>query len=571
MTPLIILFLTGVIYWLYQRYRKLTVLKRCGIPGPCPHFIYGNFHQLRGRNVLQINEWIDRYGKIYGYYDGPVPTIVVSDLELLKKIQIKDFKLFAARKGLVKGGSGADETSTKAVGGYGISVQRWKEQRSMLTTTFTSQKMKLSVPLINGAIDSFIEMLEEKLHSKTPNAKTPNAKTPNAETPNAETPNAETPNAEIPTLKVPNPKEQDSVSKKSEAEKSAVEESGNSQSVEVDLYEMWQGLTMDTIGRSAFGVLTDVQRNPGDPFLSLLKNLFEDNFSKWVNVLMLGNIFFPEFVCIIYPIRFLQMKIASWLGYSNAHALRRMVARVIEKRRKDISWRREDLLQLMMDVNLSKDQMAGMGMDQLTASAHDHHQSNVQSVKNSSKGDQNGAMKSNETKNCNVSKVASGHRFSDEEIIANSTFFFAAGYETTSTLLGFMSHLLVNHADAQEKIREEVRELYDKDGRIDYNCVNNLPYLEAVMNESLRLFPPITTFVTRVSLTDYKYSDTRGIHIVIPKGANILVPVDRLHRDPQLWPEPDTFRPDRFLGVKRTFDTISFQPFGAGSFSNLIP
>ena len=494
MSPLLILlptFFILILIWIYQRYRQLTILKRHGIPGPRPHFIYGNFHELRGKNVAKINEWIEKYGKICGYYEGPVPTLIVTDLELLKRILVKDFKLFAARKGLVKGGSGADSTSTSSVGSYGTSVHRWKEQRSMLTTMFTSQKMKQSVPMMNDAIDSFVETLEEKLAR------------------------------------------------------------AGGKSAEVDLYEMWQGLTMDTIGRSAFGVLTNVQRNPNDPFLARLKYIFEDNFGKWVNVLMLANIFFPEFISIIYPLRFLQMRIASLFGASNTHGIRTIISKVIEERRKNLKsdnpWARVDLLQLLIDCSLSDKQMKGMRIEQLTASTDDVDANLGPKI--------NGAPK--------VSKE-SGHKFSDEEINANAAFFFAAGYETTSTLLGFMTHLLINHPDVQDRVRSEVQELFEKENKLDYNCVNNLPFLDAVINESLRLYTPVTTFVTRVCSVEYKYKDEKsGVDIVIPKGTNILVPVDKLHRDPNVWEYPDKFDPERFM--KKNFDSISFQPFGAGN------
>ncbi len=80
----------------------------------------------------------------------------------------------------------------------------------------------------------------------------------------------------------------------------------------------------------------------------------------------------------------------------------------------------------------------------------------------------------------------------DMEIVANSVLFFEAGYETTSTALGFVAHVLVNRQDIQDRMREEINQLIETQGQLDYNTVTELTYMEAVLFETMRMYPPIT-------------------------------------------------------------------------------
>ena len=134
------------------------------------------------------------------------------------------------------------------------------------------------------------------------------------------------------------------------------------------------------------------------------------------------------------------------------------------------------------------------------------------------------------------------HRMSDEEVAANASIMFDAGFETTSTFLAFLFHVLVNRQDVQNDVRREVMELKDQNGQLDYNTAHSLPYLDSVMNETLRLYSPVTTFVTRQSTVDYKYKD-----LTIPANVAVAVAVDYMHHDADLWESPNIFDPLRFL------------------------
>ncbi|CAG2179558.1 unnamed protein product [Oppiella nova] len=84
--------------------------------------------------------------------------------------------------------------------------------------------------------------------------------------------------------------------------------------------------------------------------------------------------------------------------------------------------------------------------------------------------------------------------------------------------------------------------------------------MECVLNETMRLYPPVITFVSRECLQDYKYKD-----ITIPKGSTVNFSTYYMHHDPDYWPEPEKFDPLRFSPErKHEIHPSSWQPFGSG-------
>lgn len=87
-----------------------------------------------------------------------------------------------------------------------------------------------------------------------------------------------------------------------------------------------------------------------------------------------------------------------------------------------------------------------------------------------------------------------------------------------------------------------------------------MKYLDAVICETLRLFPPFG-FINRRASQDYiieKYN------IKVPKGTTIHIPIYSIHHDPEYFTDPDQFKPERFFPENRNFHPYAFIPFGAG-------
>ncbi|GFS44709.1 cytochrome P450 3A21, partial [Nephila pilipes] len=64
-------------------------------------------------------------------------------------------------------------------------------------------------------------------------------------------------------------------------------------------------------------------------------------------------------------------------------------------------------------------------------------------------------------------------------------------YETTSTALAFTTYLLAKHQDVQENLYQEIKQLIDRGEKLEYASINKLPYLDKVLCESMRMYPPV--------------------------------------------------------------------------------
>ncbi|GBN24126.1 Cytochrome P450 3A5 [Araneus ventricosus] len=131
-------------------------------------------------------------------------------------------------------------------------------------------------------------------------------------------------------------------------------------------------------------------------------------------------------------------------------------------------------------------------------------------------------------------------------------------YETTSTALAFTTYLLAKHQDVQENLYQEIKDMIERGQKLEYATINKLHYLDKVLNESMRIYPPIHLFTNRYALEDVQYGD---IHI--PEGTLIQAPVYLMHHDPDFWSEPEIFDPERF-SAKPNSEGITYLPFGVG-------
>jgi cytochrome P450 family 110 len=146
-----------------------------------------------------------------------------------------------------------------------------------------------------------------------------------------------------------------------------------------------------------------------------------------------------------------------------------------------------------------------------------------------------------------------GSGMSDEAIRDELRTLLAAGHETTAISLTWAVDLIHRHPRVLERVRAEIAELGPDP---DPARFAQLPYLDAVCKEVLRLYPVITE-VLRVIKKPMRI----GAHD-LPEGALVAPCIYLMHRDPELYPEPEAFRPERFL--ERKFAPHEYLPFGGG-------
>ncbi|KAG0053616.1 hypothetical protein BGZ83_000757 [Gryganskiella cystojenkinii] len=127
-----------------------------------------------------------------------------------------------------------------------------------------------------------------------------------------------------------------------------------------------------------------------------------------------------------------------------------------------------------------------------------------------------------------------------------------AGHETTSASLSWTFYQLACNPEVQTRLREETRKLYsDTNGTPSYDELSSLPYLNAVVRESLRLWSPIPLNL-RVSVEDDYLPRAYGLEpLFVPKGTSLQIPMFILQRDPKIWGlDSLEFNPDRWLSTE---------------------
>ncbi|XP_059105033.1 cytochrome P450 3A31 [Peromyscus eremicus] len=270
----------------------------------------------------------------------------------------------------------------------------------------------------------------------------------------------------------------------------------------ITVKEVFGAYSMDVITSTSFGVNVDSLNNPKDPFVEKARKLIRFDF---FDPLFMSVVLFP-FLTPIY-----EMLNVSMFPKDSIAFFKKFVDRMKENRLDSNQKHRVDFLQLMMNAH-------------------------------------------------NNSKDNESHKaLSDMEIIAQSIIFIFGGYETTSNTIAFALYLLATHPDIQKKLQEEIDETLPNKASPNYDKVMEMEYLDMVLNETLRLYP-IASRLERVCKRDVEIDG-----VFFPKGSIAMIPVYALHHDPQYWPEPKKFRPERFSKEnKGSINPYVYLPFGNG-------
>lgn len=136
--------------------------------------------------------------------------------------------------------------------------------------------------------------------------------------------------------------------------------------------------------------------------------------------------------------------------------------------------------------------------------------------------------------------------------------FMVAGHETTSGMLSFTLYALMQYPEVLARARAEVDEVLGG-RRPRFEDVARLPYLDAMLKESLRLWPTATAFAVK------PLSDTTLAGYDVREGQHIVIPMMKLHRDPTVWEDPLRFDPERFLFERaQHIAPNAWKPYGNG-------
>ncbi|XP_018354002.1 PREDICTED: cytochrome P450 9e2-like [Trachymyrmex septentrionalis] len=155
-----------------------------------------------------------------------------------------------------------------------------------------------------------------------------------------------------------------------------------------------------------------------------------------------------------------------------------------------------------------------------------------------------------------------------DDMVSQAFIFFFGGFESTSTLMCFAAHEIAINQNIHKRLQNEIDQvLEDTNGQATYEAVNSMEYLDAIINEALRMYP-VAVMLDRLCLKDFELPPPLpGIKpFTIKKGHGIWVPVYGLHRDSKYFKDPEKFDPERFLGERKkdSLNCGAYLPFGLG-------
>ncbi|EDV93021.1 GH19082 [Drosophila grimshawi] len=284
---------------------------------------------------------------------------------------------------------------------------------------------------------------------------------------------------------------------------------------EIDLKEVTQTYAIDIIASVIFGLDVNSFEQP------------DNKFKKVVSLIRRNN----RFAALIGMMIFLIPAIAKFMfrmGLRNpvAVALLAIVKDTIEYREKH-GIVRKDMLQLLMQLR------------------------------------NKGSIDDDENKNCNIQTSEDGEikSISLETITAQAFIFYVAGQETTGSTTAFTLYELAQYPEHLKRLQAEVDEtLKQNDGKITYDALNKMEFLELCLQESLRKYPGLP-MLNRECTEDYTIPDTNH---VIKKGTPVVISLHGIHRDPEYFPDPDKYDPYRFAEETKNYNPIAYMPFGEG-------
>jgi cytochrome P450 len=299
-------FLTGIlvailfiiiIAYLWHIRKAYDYFIRLGIPGPPPVFFFGNFLEIiKTKGVaIAIKQWTNKYGHIFGYFEGHRPMLVISDPDIVQDVFIKSFSKFHSRRPFP-----FVNPQAKFVDLRDSLALRWKRQRFVLNSAFSSVKLKQMSPLIHHSVHSLMTKMVEECDKGEP----------------------------------------------------------------FDIYAYFKRFTMETIWSCGFGIDIDMQNNVNDPYLFYSQQIFAPNKFRrimlFLDILLteLSSVWRSIFVSVgvirywlrrYIPVtkRFIDEIPDTWI--------KKQVYKIIEKRKQIGRTGRTDLLQLMLESMSDED------------------------------------------------------------------------------------------------------------------------------------------------------------------------------------------------------------------------
>ena len=165
-------------------------------------------------------------------------------------------------------------------------------------------------------------------------------------------------------------------------------------------------------------------------------------------------------------------------------------------------------------------------------------------------------------------KLGPGKELTIEDMTAQAFIFFFGGFESTSTLMCFAAYEVGVNPEIQKRLQNEIDEVLEQcnGGEVTYEAINDMKYLDAVINEALRMYPVVVA-VDRVCVKPFELPPAMpgSKPHTVQKDEFLWIPIYGIQYDPAHYEEPKKFNPDRFLDdPKKILNSGTFWSFGMG-------
>ncbi|CAB3238024.1 unnamed protein product [Arctia plantaginis] len=303
-----------------------------------------------------------------------------------------------------------------------------------------------------------------------------------------------------------------------------------SQNIDVNTKDLTTRYANDVIASCAFGLKVDSQ-SVDSPFYVKAKDVVTFGVSKMM------KIFF--FRCLPTLANMMKMSLSS---PETSGFFTDVVLSTIEEREKN-KIIRHDMINILNEIKKGN-------------LRHDEH-TNVDSGAGFATVEES-----------NIGKKSHNRDWSDNDLVAQAVIFLLAGFDTVSTAMTFIIHELALNPDVQEKLVQEIKEYDQKNGgQLDFTSIQSMKYMDMVVSEGMRLHPP-APFLERLCVKDYNFGRVNKAatkDLIVRKGTAVGFPIYVFHRNPQLFPDPLKFDPERFSDEnKHNIKPFSYMPFGLG-------
>ncbi|XP_055847697.1 uncharacterized protein LOC129913173 [Episyrphus balteatus] len=281
----------------------------------------------------------------------------------------------------------------------------------------------------------------------------------------------------------------------------------------IEMKELLATYAIDIIGSVIFGLEVDSFKNPQNKFRTVSQLFSKPTFTSVVRSA-------TSFLCPVVESLLMRLGITDEVTIY----MKQMVRETVEFREKN-NYSRKDMMQMLIQLR-------------------------------------NTGKVNIDDNNWDVQSSADGFKSMSIESIAGQAFlFYIAGFDTSASAASFTIYELAQNPELLAKAEADIEQTLEKhDGKLTYECIQDMKFLDLCFMETIRKYPGLP-ILNRECTKDFKIPDSDKI---IEKGTPIVISLFGIQRDPEYFPDPLKYDPERFLETSQNYNPVAYMPFGEG-------